>query len=216
LESGQEDSLLSDLHFLDRVNELLRELAQAGGGFREELTLGLPTTPEVPLPSRVLRVLDGTVRVDQDGDGVYELEPLLVPEAELRAGLGVLETRPPGMPAYYYTQRGHAAGGMLALVLYPRSDTARSNGVQLAARVSPAEITGPTSELPLQEAEERFLIPGICLALAETELSRGNGRAPVALWDARWDRALTEYADLVEDSMRGDRRRVVYVDGEWG
>ena len=211
-----EDALLSVPLFLDRVNELLRELAQVAGGFREELTVDLPLTAEVPLGGRVLRVLDGTVRVDRDGDGVYELEPLLVPEAELRSGLGVLENRPAGAPAYYYTQRGSAAGELVALVLYPRSDTEQVQGVKLTARVSPGEITGPESPLPLQEAEERFLIPGICLALAETELSRGRRDAPVALWDARWEKALAEYADLVEDSTRGDRRRVQYVEvGEY-
>src|SRR5438067_341989 len=101
--TGEEDGLLTDALFLDRVNELLTQMADQAGGFREEFTLNL------------------------------------------------------------------------------------------------------------QLGEERFLVPGICLALAETELSRGRRDAPVALWADRWERALTQYADVVEESLRGNRRHVRFV-----
>jgi hypothetical protein len=209
-----EDALLSVPLFLDRVNELLQELAQVGGGFREEFSLTLPAGAEVALSTRVLRVIDGTVRVDHAGDGTYAVEPQLAQEEELRACFGVLENAGPGVPAYYFTRRGSTADGMLALVLHPASDVQRADGVRLACRVAPAEVTAADAELPLQAAEERFLIPGICLALAETELSRGRRDAPVTLWDARWEKALADYADLVEDSTRGERRRVIYAEAE--
>jgi hypothetical protein len=209
-----EDALLSVPLFLDRVNELLQGLAQVGGGFRETFTVDLPTTAAVALSARVLRVLDGTVRVDYDGDGVFETEPELAQEGELRRCFGALESAPAGVPDYYYTQRGSAvteSASMLALVLHPRSAVARTGGLQMTCRVSPAAVTAGTENLPLQAAEERFLIPGICLALAETELSRGRRDAPVALWEARWEKALTDYADAVEDSTRGDQRRVLHT-----
>jgi len=210
-----EDALLSVPLFLDRVNELLQELAQVGGGFREEFTLDLPTTAAVALSSRVLRVLDGTVRVDADGDGVFETEPEYAQEEELRACYGALENQPAGVPAYYYLQRGSAADAMVSLVLHPRAETARTGGLKVACRTSPAAVTAAADTLPLQAHEERFLIPGICLALAETELSRGRRDAPLALWDGRWEKALTDYADSVEDSTRSNSRRVIYTDGGW-
>lgn len=206
LATDTEDMLLVDGLFKDRVNELLSELAHVGGGCREELTLDLPTTPTLPLSERVIRIVDGTVRVDYDGDGSFEQEPKAVQEEELRAEHGVLENQAAGAPQHYYTQRGAVAGQMLNLVLFPRSDVARPNAVKLWARTTPAPIDEPDNELPLQQGEERFLVPGICLALAEAEASRGGQQAPVALWDARWERALRDYADLVEDGLRGDQR----------
>jgi hypothetical protein len=213
LASEVEDALLSVPLFLDRMNELLQELAQVGGGFREEFTLELPATATAPLSDRVLRVMEGTVRLDYDGDGRYEVELQWAQEEDLRNCFGVLENAPAGVPAYYFTQRGSTGAGLLSLQLYPASDVVRAGGLRVSCRVAPAEVTDSASVLPLQTAEERFLIPGICLALAETELSRGRRDAPVALWDARWEKALTDYADLVEDSTRGNQRRVLAVDG---
>lgn len=206
-----EDALLSVPLFLDRVNELLQELAQVGGGFREEFSLTLPAGATAPLSDRVLRVLDGTVRLDYDGDGRWEVEPQPAQEEDLRSCFGALENATPGVPEYYFTQRGSTGAGMLSLQLYPPSNVERADGLRVSCRVAPAEVTEAASVLPLQAAEERFLIPGICLALAETELSRGRRDAPVTLWDARWEKALADYADLVEDSTRGDRRRIIFV-----
>ncbi|MGV3720083.1 MAG: hypothetical protein ACO1SX_04155 [Actinomycetota bacterium] len=206
LATDTEDLLLVDGLFMDRVNELLSELAHVGGGCREELTLDLPLSPTLPLSERVIRIVDGTVRVDYDGDGIFEQEPKAAQEEELRAEHGVLENQSPGAPQHYYTQRGAVAGEMLNLVLFPRSDLARAGAVKLWARTTPVPISGPANELPLQQGEERFLVPGICLALAEAEASRGGQQAPVALWDARWERALRDFADLVEDGLRGDQR----------
>jgi len=277
LATDAEDLLLVDELFRDRVNDLLAELAQVGGGFREEFTLNLPPTALVALSSRVIRIQDDTLRLDCDGDGVFEVEPKRAQEAELRLLCGVLESVPASVPQYYYTQRGGAIGEMVQLALHPRSATARAGGIKFSALTAPAPITVPSalnealddSEvevtvtdgtrfeagqtlqvdaermlvtgisgntltvtrgssgstaaihatgtrievlLPLQRAEERFLRSGICLALAEAERSRGDRGAPLELWDARWEKALKDYADLVEDGLRGETRSVQHVD----
>lgn len=215
LESLADDALLNDLLFLDRVNEILREFALKAGGFREEFTVNLPTTAAVALSPRVIRILDDTLRIDYDGDGIFEIAPQLVPEQTLRKWFGVLETADAGTPAYFYMQRGSTAESMVNLVLYPRSDTAQTSGIKLAARTTPAAITTGTDSLPLQEGEEPYLIPGICLALAETELSRGRKDAPIELWERRWEQAKTDYTDFVEDTTRVGRRVVQYLpDGD--
>lgn len=214
LATDVEDGLFVDRLFLDRVNELLAEMATTAEAFREELTLDLAATATLALPENVVRVVEDSVRVDYDGDGTYELEPELVQERTLRRAVGNPERVAAGPPEQYYTQRGSAAGAMLSLVLFPRPGVAVTDGVLLSAVVTPEEITGPESALPLQRHEERFLSPGICLALAEAELSRGAAGAAgkVEHWRGQWEVALRDFSDLVEDGQRGDARGVVYVD----
>lgn len=205
---GREDALLRDLLFLDALNDVLAVFAGAEG-FREEITLDLATAAVHALSSRVVKILDNTVRVDYDGSGDYAVLPARMDEAALRRALGMLENADAGIPAYYYTQRGSAADAMLSLVLHPRSDTARTNGIKLWAQVAAPAVSALTGSVPVQQHEERFLLPGICLALAEATAAADPKRAGlVPLWDARWEQAQRDYADLVEDGRRGSIRRI--------
>lgn len=208
-----EDDLHTQQAFYDRVNEILAEFSSRDG-FREEITLNLSGSSAVhALSARVNRIEDGTVRIDYDGSGSYSTEPELISEAELRASAGPLENEPASCPEYYYLARGVAADAMLNLVLYPRSDTARTNGIKFWAQVTPTAISALSDTLPVQQREERFLIPGICLALAEVEATRDPSRmGSVALWEGRWERAKTEYLDQVEDGLRGGSRRILCTD----
>jgi hypothetical protein len=209
LAPNAEDALLNQNLMVERVNELLQELADEGAGFREEFTLNLSSSTGVhALSSRVIRIEDGTVRIDYAGDGLFSTRPRQVEEPYLRRLEGSLEYREAGTPSWYYTQRGTVADAMLALVLYPQSNTARTGGLKLWARSYPAALVVTTDTLPLQLGEERFLIPGICLALAEVECSRGRRDAPLQYWASRWQQALTDFADVVEDGSRGNRRRI--------
>ena len=74
--TGEEDSLLTDALFLDRVNELLAQMGDQAGGFREEFTLNLPlgtasSLGAIALSSRVIRIVDGSVRLDYDQSGSF-------------------------------------------------------------------------------------------------------------------------------------------------
>lgn len=217
------DQLLTDELFLGRVNELLADFADVGKGFRESFTLNLSGSSRAhALDERVRQVIEGTVRVDYDGSTQFRNHLRFLGELGLREAFGDIELTPASVPAYWYVQRGMASGSTMNLMIYPQSDTARTGGLKLEARVTAAAVTEGSS-LPVQLGEERFLIPGICLALAECELSRGAQGAggKIELWERRWEQALARYADLVEDGTRGDRRRIHVVDDvdrydEWG
>jgi hypothetical protein len=210
---GREDELLRDLVFLDAVNEVLSEFA-GREGFREEFTLNLSGTVAThALSARLIKIEEGTVRVDYDGSGNFSTEPERADESTLRDLYGSLENESAGVPRFYYTQRGTAADAMLNLVLFPRSDTARTNGIKFWAGVSVTNVAALTDNVPVQQHEERFLLPGICYCLALTEANQNPEKLPkVALWERLWDRAKTDYADLVEDGLRGGVRRIIHCD----
>jgi hypothetical protein len=218
LVTGMEDDLLTQQLFLDRVNEILQEFAQWGDGFREELSVDLLSSSAVhPLSSRVLRVIPNTVRVDYDGSSSWLTEPERVTEELLRnyyqEDSGVLENIAAGTPLYYYTGRGSAADATLALVLHPKSDRAVTSGIKFWAQTTPALLTVLTATVPVQLHEERFILPGICAALAQVEANRDSKRLPqLQFWEAKWERARTDYVDQVEDGLRGSTRRILYAD----
>jgi hypothetical protein len=207
-----EDGLLTDQLFLDRVNELLRELALVAP-FREEFTVNLPTTAILSLDTRIISIVDQTVRADYSGSGNYELELDYCAEQTLRRLDGVLENVPAGTPAYWYTLRGSAGDASLRMAIHPRSDQAVTNGLKFSARVVPAAITAADSKIPVQDAELPYLIPGICVCLGEVELSREVVAADrkIALWERRWKESQTAFADAIEDSLRTGRRRIHYL-----
>ena len=214
----REDELLNDLLFQDRLNEIFREWAVAAGGWREEFTINLSgSSPLHALSERIVNVIENTVRCDYDSSGEFTYELIFSDEQRLRADYGVLENWDAGVPRAYYLQRGLTnAAGMLRMALFPQSDTAVTNGLKFWAEVTPDEITAATTNLPVQTSEEGPLLAGICLALAETELSRGDqsARVRVDLWETRWEAAKKTYADAIENSQRAGYRRVhVLPDG---
>lgn len=213
LAAGAEDALLNEPLFLARVNELLQEVAENARAFRQEFTIDLPTSNPTALDSRVLDLIEQTMRADTDGDGVYETEIGWADEQRLRREWGVVENLPAGTPCCYFTQRGSVAGAMLGLVLLPVPSTARTNGLKFSAYVYPAAITQASDALPLQLGEERFLIPGICYCLAQVEASRGRRDAPLAFWQAEWAKSLADWIEAVEETLQGDVRRIHRVDG---
>lgn len=209
LQANIEQAPFTDPLFYDRVNEILRAFAHEGG-YREEFTLNLSGSSAVhALSSRVVQVIENTVRVDWDGSGAYATTPCAADEDALRARYGVLEIEAASIPEFYYTQRGATADAMLNLVFFPRSDTARTSGVKFWARCAPAAVTGPSTSLPVQDHEVPLILPGLCLALAEAGLSAGlTTFNDVGLWEGRWERALRTYADTIEDSQRSGPRTV--------
>lgn len=211
----REDELLNDALFLDRVNEIFREWAIMSGGWREEFTINLSgSSPLHTLSTRVVNIVENTVRCDYDSSGEYEYELPHRDETLLRTEYGVLETWDAAVPNCFYLQRGVSnSDGMLKLVLFPQSDTAVTNGIKFWAEVTPSEITATSTVLPVQESEEPHLIAGICMALAETEFSRGDAgaRARVDLWEQRWAAGKKAYADAIADSRRAGPARVTYV-----
>lgn len=216
--TGEEDALLTDALFLDRVNECLMEMADAADGFGEDFTLDLPlATPNslgpIPLSLRLRRIEDLSLRIDYDGSGQFLTQPTQSFEQQLRVSHDTLEQHVAGTPRYYFTQRG-LASAPVNLILFPQSDRAVLGGIKFAASTYPPMLALPGDLVPLQQGEERFLVPGVCLALAETELSRGRRDAPVALWQARWQAALSQFSQDVDESNRGNRRRQLYVPDE--
>jgi hypothetical protein len=213
LEVGGEDNLLVDRLFLDRVNEVLRELAAPSGAFREEFSLALTAASLHALDTRIISVIEHTVRIDYDGSGDFLTELDFADEQTLRRQYGALENEPAGQPEYWYPLRGATTDATLRLALFPPSDRAVSPGIRFSARVVPAELTLPASTLPVQAGEEGLLIPGICMCLAEVELSRGSQGAggKLEMWERRWNEAKTAFADRVEDGLRAGRRRIHYL-----
>lgn len=212
IKPGAEDSVLNDLLLLDRVNELLQEVAESARAFRLEFTLDLPTSNPTALDSRVLQIVERTMRADTDGDGQFETELEWVDEQRLRREWGASENVPAGVPGYYYTQRGGAAGSMLGLCLAPVPVTARTNGLKFSAYVYPSPIAAASDTLPLQLGEERFLLPGICYCLAYVEASRGRRDAPVAFWQSEWMQSLTSWTEAAEETLQGGIRRIHQVE----
>ncbi len=210
LTAGVADPQMGNELFLDAANERIQELLAGTEGARESFQVNLQATP-VALSNRVIRIIDRTVRIDYDGDGTAELQLDRIDEDELREAVGVLELEPVGTPSYFYVQRGSAADAMQKLATWPRSDRAVTNGVLFDARCHTAALVDTNSTLPLQLGEERFLIPGICLALAEYELAEGRD-APVGYWARAWEKALTDFQDAVEESFRGNHRTIHYSD----
>jgi hypothetical protein len=219
LDDATVDPFLSDTLFIDRVNECLKEAGEQAGGFREEFTLNLSSsTGRHALSSRVLSVVDGSVRVDYDGSGNFYTEPARSDEDELRHYYGALDQVAAGVPDYYYLQRAATVDAMLELVLFPRSDTARTGGLKLWALTVPADLTATSDTLPVQLTEERYLLPGLMLALAEAQANRGRADAPVAYWSSRWAQALTDWRTSVEVAQRGTLRRIHHTGdyADWG
>lgn len=209
LAPGAEDPLLNDPLYLDRVNELLQEAAETTRAFRESFTYNL-ASPTV-LSNRILQVIEGTVRADLDGSGQYLTDLDRGDEQELRRVFGPLETVAASSPMFWHITRGDLADGELNLQLTPRPSQTVTNGLQLQAYVYPLPIVNLSDTMPLQVGEERHLLPGLCYALAQTEASRGRRDAPLAYWQAEWDRALAAWTDAVEDTLHGDFRRIHVV-----
>lgn len=210
LDRSTADAVHPDTFFLDRLNEILQEGGELGA-FREEFTLNLPTTAAVTISSRIIRIIEGTLRIDYDGSGDYSLEPTFIDEATLRSVYGPVEHDDASEPLYYYLQRGSAADDSLRLILEPRSDTARTNGIKFQAQVYPTAVALTTDNLPLQVGEERFLIPGLCLAIAQAEANAGRPDAPIALWASEHAAAMQDWRDRIENSLRGRTRQVHYI-----
>lgn len=210
--AGVEHEVFTHKYFVDRLNERLAEMADKAGGWREEFTINLATTMNHALSLRVIRIIDNTVRVDYDNDAVFELEPQLISEDELRNSHGVLDSYDASSPSYYYTQRGSTSADPWNLMLFPKSDTAVTNGVKLWARTTATVITAIGDNLPLQQGEERILMPGLMYSFAQTELNRGVKGAPVGYWQDEWKKALDDMIDRVEDGMRGSHRRVKHLE----
>jgi hypothetical protein len=216
LDSSADDDLLSNALFIDRVNEVLQEAAEFGA-FREEFTLNLSgTVAKHTLSTRLLSIVEGTVRVDYDGSGDFTCEPERMDESELRAYYGPLENLEAGVPAYYYLQRELTADATLSLYLAPRSDTARTNGLKFWAEVVPTVLTATSDSLPVQISEERYLIPGLLVAASRCEFFRGRPDGPriVAQAEADWQQALADWADALGDTLDGGTRRIKHTEPE--
>lgn len=217
LDASTDDDLLSNNLFIDRVNEVLQEAAEECDAFREEFTLNLSgTVAKHTLSTRLLSIVEGTLRIDYDGSGNYSCEPERMDEGELREYFGPLESVDAGEPQYYYTQREAAADAALSLYLAPRSNVARTNGIKFWAQVVPTVLTATSDSLPVQVNEERFLIPGLIVALARCEFFRGRPDGPriVAQAEADWRQALAQWADVVGDSLDGSYRRIHHTEPE--
>jgi hypothetical protein len=213
LAAGTDDPFFADALFLDAANDALKQLAR-NGAFVEDFSLNLSTSLLTNLGGRVLRVVDGTLRLDYAGDGQFLTVPERTTERALRSAYGALEVHAAGKPSFYYTRRGVASGAALRLGLFPRSDRAVVSGLAFSALVYPTPLALDADTLPLQDGEEDLLLPGILLTIAEADANRGRADGIVQLWAPRWREALASLADAVEDSRRGDSREVVYIDTE--
>lgn len=215
---GVEHDLFTEPYLIDRLNEILADFARESGGFREEMTLDLKTVSAHPLSGRVIRLIGKSVRIDYDGDGEFGLEVGFKYEEELRHLYGPLENYDASSPSFYYTQRGNLADAAWQLMLFPASDTARADGIKFWARTSAPVLTAIGDKMPLQQNEEHLILPGFCVAFAETELSRGDNGAGAKLqyWAAAWEKSKEKMVDIVEDGLRAERRSVIYLSDDYG
>lgn len=209
------DPVWSDDLFLDLANEKLREAAEVVRGWREEFTLNLSgSSPLHTLSNRITRLTDETLRVDYDGSGNFTVWPRLEDEQALRRENGPLESVTASVPYAYYTKRADTVDAMLQLVLFPQSDTARTNGIKFSAEVYPVALTSTSDTLPVQQGEERFFIAGMLYGCAQVLFNQGraDGAALTGYWRGQWEQALTDWEEAVERSLSGTRRRVQFTD----
>jgi len=216
LTTDEEDAVLVHPLLYDRVNECLQRMAEGTSAFEQEFQADLPVGSGIGLSSPIVcsnllyDIVDGTLRIDYDGSSQWLFEVYLQDDHELRERFGPLEVVGNGTPLYYYVNRGSGAASMFNLFLFPASDRAVTGGVRFRGSVYPPPITGPTDTLWLQKGEERFLIAGIALGMAEAEASRGRKDAPLALWDKRWEEGLDQFYTVVRQNVQGTRRKIHY------
>jgi hypothetical protein len=209
LVAGTDDPQLSDALLLDILNEKLREVAREGRAFREDLTLNLETDGVHTLPTRVLGVVQGTLRVNADGGSSYYTEPSFVDESRARDLYGAVENWPSGTPQYYYLRRVATADAVMELVMVPTPSQAVTSGVKASVYVTPTLIALVATNVPVQDDEETHLLKGLCHGMAEAEMTAGRVDAPIlAYWAGKWEEAKALWIDQIEESQRGAVRQI--------
>ena len=212
LSPGVNDGLLSDELALDSLNEALADMARTSGGWRTTQVIDLSPSG-VSLATGTLQPLEGSIRADYDGDGVFELPLLLCSEAELRSQLREtpLGEWPESTPAAVYVVRTFTGG--VQLHTFPPTDVTREDALKLDTLSVPEVVDDSADAVPLMQAEESLVIPYVCRAWARAELADGNTAAPVGYWDGLAKGALATYqAGVAQTEQSEDVREIQATD----